>query len=777
LLEAMGAVEGAAELDRSTADGVAAAAASFSTALHAFIEAETDVALRDRYAAIEQPLRDAGLDDLGEYLSWPGKKVSKQLRPLKRELKAMDRGSSKKTWYATWENAGQARMSRELAMLHQKVPVPLSPEDLALREPDREKAHALFSTLGFGSLTREFESAGDEAGRDEEGPAERASDRYETVLTSAHLKRVVAACREAGELAVDTETDSTDPLRARLVGISLSWAEGCAAYVPLGHDYLGAPKQLKLAAVQKTLGPLLADAGIPKAAQNLMYDAHVLRRHGLPVEGWGLDTMVAAFLLNSSRATFKMDSLAEEFLGHTTIKYEEVAGRGAEQKTLNQVDVERVTDYAAEDADVTLRLARVLGPRLDDAGLRELYDTVDGPLLPLLVRMEANGILVDVPALEVMSREMEQAAEAARLEIHRLAGTEFNVDSPKQLREILFERMGLKPGRKTAKSKVASTDAQTLEDLAGEHAIARKILEYRELAKLKSTYVDALPRLVHPETGRVHTSYHPTGAATGRLSSSNPNLQNIPVRREAGRRIRSAFVPQEGHVFLASDYSQVELRVLAHLCGDEELVAAFRAGEDIHRHTAARVFGVAPDLVSDGMRRRAKAVNFGILYGMSEMRLAREQGISRGEARRFIRTYFERFSRVKQYIEEVREQALRDAAVRTLFGRVRYFPQLHGKLNRAVQEQALRAAVNTTIQGTAADLMKLAMLRVDESLVRAGSAARMLLQVHDELLLEVPEPELEQVSSLVREAMEGVHPLAVPLAVDQKTGGNWLEAT
>jgi DNA polymerase-1 len=395
----------------------------------------------------------------------------------------------------------------------------------------------------------------------------------------------------------------------------------------------------------------------------------------------------------------------------------------------------------------------------------------------VLVEMEANGIRVDTGLLQEMSAEMEGALETARGEIHSLAGVEFNVDSPKQLREVLFDGLGLKPGRRTAKSGVASTDAQTLEELAGEHAIAGRILEYRELAKLKGTYVDALPKLVHPETGRVHTSYHPTGAATGRLSSSDPNLQNIPARTEAGRRIRSSFVPEEGYRFLASDYSQVELRVLAHMAEDEELTEAFRAGEDIHRFTASRVFGVSDEEVTATMRRRAKAVNFGILYGMSETRLAREQGIPRGEARGFIRAYFERFSSVRAYIDRVREQALQEAAVRTLFGRVRFFPQLHQRVNRAVQEQALRAAVNTTIQGTAADLMKLAMLRVDRELKRQGLSARVLLQVHDELLLEVPINLVSRVRTLVREAMEGVHRLAVPLVVDQKDGESWLEVT
>jgi DNA polymerase-1 len=776
LLEAIVSLERSGTLDGPIAAGVGDAGARFAGALSTFLQAEPEGELGDRYSSLESALQEAALDGLGEQLGTAGKQAAKPLKPLKKELKAMDRGSAKKSWYAIHEHADQARMSKELATLHEEVPVPIGLEQLELRDPDREKAHALFSSMSFGGLTAEFESAREEAG-DRQPASDEGEGRYETVLEAAHLQRIVQSCRNAVEFAVDTETDSTDPLRATLVGISLAWDEGSAAYIPLGHDYVGAPSQLAPEDVRKLLGPLLADAARPKVAQNLMYDAHVLRRHGLEVEGWGLDTMVAAFLLNSSRGTYSMDSLAEEFLGLTTIKYDEVAGTGSDQKTLNRVEVERVTDYAAEDADVTLRLARQLRPRLESAGLRDLYDRIDGPLLPVLVRMEAHGIRVDVKALEAMSQEMEQGLVQAREEIHRLAGTEFNVDSPKQLREILFEKMGLKPKRKTVKSKVASTDAQTLEELAAEHPIAERILEYRELAKLKGTYVDALPRLVHPETGRVHTSYHPTGAATGRLSSSNPNLQNIPVRTEAGRQIRSAFVPQDGHLFLASDYSQVELRVLAHLCGDAELIKAFRAGEDIHRHTAAKVFGVVPDLVSSQMRRRAKAVNFGILYGMSQTRLAREQGISRTEARQFIDTYFERFASVQAYIEEVRDQALRDGAVRTLFGRVRYFPALHGKVNRAVQEQALRAAVNTTIQGTAADLMKLAMLRVDEALEAAGSKARMLLQVHDELLLELPEAEIETVSELVRRSMEEVYPLEVPLSVDQKVGRSWLEAT
>ena len=758
------------------------AEAAFGRALDQLRSIESDPDFAERLDLVKTELEELGRGDQPTEGAPDAKQVKQRLRGLKKLLKAMDRGSSRRIWYAIHEYADQARLSKKLATLHEDVPVEIELESLRYSGPDRGRAHSLFKSLDFGRLTKEFEQGDEPDAADgtreaaETTPA-AAKPRYETVLTGERLDQVVEAARGAGRFAVDTETDNVDPLRARLVGISLAWEEGSAVYIPVGHDYLGAPEQLSIDVVRKRLGPLLSDSTVGKIGQNLIYDSHIFRRHGMPVEGWRLDTMVAAFLLNSGRASYSMDSLAEEYLGYETIKYSDVAGSGAKQVTLNQVEVERVTPYAAEDAEVTLRLAAQFDPGLDAAGLRELYETIDGPLLPVLVTMEANGIRIDTARLGRMSEEMEKALDSARSEIHRLAGAEFNVDSPKQLREVLFDQMGLKPGRKTAKSKVASTDAQTLEELAGDNPIAGKILEYRELAKLKGTYVDALPRMVNPETGRVHTTYHPTGAATGRLSSSDPNLQNIPARTEAGRQIRSAFVPDDGRRFLASDYSQVELRVLAHLSEDPELIAAFRAGEDIHRYTASRVFGVASDLVTDPMRRRAKAVNFGILYGMSETRLAREQGMSRPQARKFIQAYFERFSGVSAYIERVREQALRDASVRTLFGRVRYFPQLHQRINRAVQEQALRAAVNTTIQGTAADLMKLAMLRVDEELASRGGGVRMLLQVHDELLLEVPDGRVDEVREIVRCAMEGVFELAVPLVVDQKVGRNWLEVT
>lgn len=704
--------------------------------------------------------------------------TAKERKWLSKLLKELDKGAARRTWQAIADNAEQARLSRELATVDAHVPVTFDPDALRLDAPDRERLAALFKSLGFRSLTAEYAdqapavSAG-EVAAPETGPV---AD-YTTILTSAALRDAVAACRVAGRIAVDTETNSTDPMRAKLVGISLSWAPHQGVYIPIAHAYLGVPDQLSIEVIREVLAPLLADSSVLKVGQNLKYDSHMLRRYGLPVAGWELDTMVAAFLLEPDRQTFNMDSLAAFYLGHDTIKYTALVGTGAKQITLDQVGVEHVTQYAAEDADVTRRLADVLAPKLSTAGVKEVWKTIDGPILPILIKMEATGIRIDVPALRALSREMDTALDQERRGIHALAGRPFNVDSPKQLREVLFGSLGLAPGKKTAKSGEFSTDASTLEELAEEHEIARRLLAYRELSKLKGTYVDTLPALVNPETGRVHTSYHPTGAATGRLSSSDPNLQNIPARSAVGLRIRSAFVPEEGWTFLASDYSQVELRVLAHLCGDEGLTAAFQAGEDIHRVTAAKVFGVEAAAVSDEMRRRAKAVNFGILYGMSEARLARDQGMTRLEARAFIAAYFERFSSIKAYIESVRTEAMKEGQVRTLFGRLRTFPALRNRSHRGEVEQALRGAVNTTIQGTAADLMKLAMQRVDHALSSSGFRARMLLQVHDELLLEVPLDEIEAIKRVVREAMEGVHPLRVPLAVDQKVGADWREVT
>ena len=746
----------------------------FGAALDVVTEVEQDPSWRERFGALRESLAEAGLDALSAAIGQPGRKALKPLMALKRDLKAMDRGSSRKIWYSIRDHAEEARMSRRLATLHFEVPLPFDTEQLALAETDRGAARALFAAMGFRRWTREFEDA---PLVEETRPEVGGSQEDQLVCTTEGLHALADACREAGRFAVTALASDGDPLRATLVGIALAPAGDPARYVPLHHEYLGVPRLLSLDRIHQYLAPLLSDPGLTKVGHDVKRQLHLLRGFDLDAENWEQDTRLAAFLLNPGRANYELSRITGEILGQEAPDPKDLLGSGAKRRAVQEVEVGPAARFAAGRAEATLSLAVELAGRMEEAGLAELYRSIDGPLIPVLARMERWGIRIDVPLLDEMSKEMETDLERTTAEIHELAGCEFNLGSPKQMREVLFDKLGLKPGRKTAKSKAASTDAQTLEELASEHAIAGKILEHRALAKLKSTYVDSLPRLVNPATGRVHTNYDPTGAATGRISSSDPNLQNIPVRTEAGRRIRKAFVPQQGFVFLASDYSQIELRVLAHITGDSGLISAFRAGEDIHRHTASQIFGVLPDLVTDEMRRRAKAINFGLLYGMSENRLAREQGIKRAEARKFVQAYFERFGSVRAYIDGVREQAQRDAAVRTLFERVRYFPVLHERTNRGVQEQALRGAVNTTVQGTAADLMKLAMLRVEEALAGSEDDARMLLQVHDELLLEVREGSEERIREIVREAMEGVFPLDVPLIVDQKVGPNWMEVT
>ena len=743
------------EAIETASDTLVEALRTGAEALDRLVEVEADPELRPRETALVQAIRDA----LAEVGTTGREAATRRLKALRQELKALDRASGKRAWLAIHEHAATARLSRDLATLREDVPFEGALEGLAYRGTERDAALEMFRTLGFRSLLAELVS---ESGAGAPAPAEpdELLD-YTAVEDEDGLRALAARLAAAERYAIVVDTTEPDAQRARLLGLGLAWEPGGAAHVPLRQDERGAG--VPLHAVRELLGPLFAEARARKVGHDLIRASHVLRRHGMPLEGFALDTRVAAFLLDAGRSTYPLDALAHEILGR----------RMPGELELGGVPGLRV----AGESDTVLRLAAELDRRLGARGLRELYECIDGPLLPVLARMEAHGILVDTAVLERMGGEIEAAAADSRAAIWRLAGGEFNVDSPKQLREVLFERLGLAPGRKTAKSKVASTDAQTLEDLAQSHPIARAILDYRELTKLKSTYVDALPRLVHPETGRVHTSFNPAGAATGRLSSADPNLQNIPARSALGRRIRAAFVPAPGHRFLASDYSQVELRILAHLAADEELIGAFRAGEDIHRYTAGRIFGVASDLVTDTMRQRAKAVNFGIVYGMSETRLAREQGIPRAEARRFIEAYFSRFSRVRAYIEAVREQVQQDGFVLTLFGRVRSFPQLRQRIDRAAREQALRAAVNTTIQGTAADLMKLAMLRVDEVLRDALPRARLLLQVHDELLLEAPAADMPRLRELVREAMERGPRLAVPLVVDLKDGESWMDVT
>jgi DNA polymerase-1 len=660
------------------------------------------------------------------------------------------------------EHAEDARLSYRLATINTDAPVEFDPDSCRVGEPDRERLRELFTRLEFQSLLAELRPDAGSSGAD-----------YQVVTTATELKKIISQAEKAGRVSVDLETTSVDAMTCEILGIALAVEEGQAFYVPVRHKE-GVKKQLTPEKALSLLKPLLEGEKVAKIAQNAKYEYLVFRQAGIRLGNVAFDTMLAAYLLNPSRS-HKLDDLAGEYLDYRMIPYSDLAGKGAKQVTLDQVDLARVVEYAAEDADITLRLANLFAPRLKEAALDDLFTTLEMPLLPVLAEMEYAGVRVDVDHLKGIGVQLEIDLARIQTEIHAAAGREFNINSPKQLGEVLFQHLGIKPRRKTAKTKAFSTSQLVLEELAVRHPICGQVLEWRSLAKLKGTYVDALPEMVHPETGRVHTSFNQAVAATGRLSSSDPNLQNIPVRSAIGREIRRAFIPDPGCVLLTADYSQVELRILAHLTGDPVLSKAFADGEDIHARTAAAIFGVHADLVSDEMRRRAKAINFGILYGMGPMRLAREQGISMGEAQAFIASYFERFALVKQYIDDTTASAEEHGYVKTLLERVRYFPELQSG-NRVARQQALRAAVNTTIQGTAADLIKKAMLAIDERLAAEKLKARMILQVHDELVLEVPDGEIDAVALLVREEMEGVHPLDVPLTVDLGWGPNWVDA-
>ncbi|GAB4270668.1 MAG: DNA polymerase I [Deferrisomatales bacterium] len=656
----------------------------------------------------------------------------------------------------------QALLSRDLVRLVRDVPVRLSLEEAALKEPDRQALTALFKELEFGRLLQEFSSE-----------TRATGEGYRAVLDEQALDRLGEELGGAPRVSFDTETTGLDPLRAELVGLSFAVRPHEAWYVPVGHRYPGAPPQLDRERVLERLRPVLEDPGRPKVGQNLKYDALVLRRAGVAVEGVAFDTMVASYLARPAAKSHSLDALAAELLSHKTISYAEVTGTGRGRKGFAEVEVERATVYAAEDADVALRLAEKLEPMLAETGQAELFEQVEMPLVPVLVEMEWRGIRVDPERLRALSAEMAGKLEALEREILEMAGVEFNVGSPKQLGEVLFERLGLPRGRRTKTGW--STDSEVLTRLAAEHPIAAKVLEFRGLAKLKSTYTDALPGLIHPDTGRIHTSFNQTVTATGRLSSSDPNLQNIPVRTEEGRRIRQAFLPAEGNRLVSADYSQVELRILAHVADEPALKASFARGEDIHRRTASEIFGVCPEQVSDEQRRRAKTINFGILYGMSAYGLAKALGIGRTEAQAYIDSYFARYPGVKRYMEERVAEAREKRFVTTLLGRRCAVPDIHSK-NPAVRAYAERNAINYPIQGSAADLIKVAMVRVHRRLRREGLRASLVLQVHDELVLDVPEEEVDAVTGLLRSEMEAAAELDVPLEVDVGVGANWSEA-
>ena len=673
----------------------------------------------------------------------------------------------------------KAYLSRELATIRTDVPLDPAEHTLLPAEPDRATLLTLYRELEFNSWREELERQGG-PGEAAHTPAEPAPEQavagdYELVLDSAALARWVEAANQAALLSVDTETTSLDYMQARLVGVSLAVEPGQAAYIPIAHDYLGAPEQLSEAEVLGALRPLLESPALPKVGQNLKYDRSVLLNHGIELQGIVFDTMLESYVLDSVGSRHDMDSLAQKHLGYRTIPYEEVAGKGAKQIGFSQVKLEDAARYAAEDADITLRLHRTLWPQLEaQPALERVFREIEMPLVPVLSRLERQGALVDAQLLAKQSKELGERLLEVEASAHLLAGGPFNLGSPKQLQEILFERLGLPQIGKTPTGQ-PSTAEPVLAELAEQYELPRVILEYRSLSKLKSTYTDRLPEQINPSTGRVHTSYQQAVTATGRLSSTDPNLQNIPVRTPEGRRIRQAFVAPAGWRIVAADYSQIELRIMAHLSSDAGLIDAFAKGHDVHRATAAEVFGVGLAEVSDLQRRSAKAINFGLIYGMSAFGLAKQLSVGRGEAQAYIDRYFARYPGVQAYMERVRAEAGTRGYVETIFGRRLYLPDIRSR-NPSVRQAAERTAINAPMQGSAADIIKRAMIRLDAWLQESDAPARMVMQVHDELVLEVREDALEEVGAKVRALMSGAARLQTELVVDVGTGMNWDEA-
>ena len=667
-----------------------------------------------------------------------------------------------------------ARLSQELVSLKSDVPMAFEVDKLVYGGFDRASVRALFEDLEFtrlvAALDAEDVKAAQTGAAAAAGPA--AAAVYEPVLTPEALDAAIAQCRAQGWFAVDTETTSLDTTTAVLVGISLAWRPGLGVYIPIGHRVLGDPPQLDRKLVIERLRPLFADASVKKIGQNIKYDDIVLRRAGLPVSGYEFDTMLASYLVDPEANTHKLDEISKSELSYEMVSYDSVTRVGKKQITFDEVDIARATRYAAEDAEVVARLQERLRPKLESAGLTGLLRDVELPLALLLGRIEEHGVLVDAAHLKAMSKVAGAEVLKLEAEAHALVGHPFNVNSPKQLEAILFDELKLPVVKKTKTGR--STDAEVLEELASQHALPNKILEVRSLTKLIGTYLDALPLLIDA-TGRVHTSFNQAVAATGRLSSNNPNLQNIPIRTPLGREIRRAFVAPAGCLILSADYSQIELRVLAHLSDDPILVDAFRSGDDVHVRTAMEIFKVTRAEVSKEMRAKAKTTNFAVIYGQGESSLGKRLGITRDEAAEFIEKYFQTFATLRKYLDDVVLRARTGEGVRTLLGRRRFLPDLHSS-NRALRLTAERVAQNTPIQGTAADIIKLAMLRVDERLTAEKRATKMVSTVHDELVFEVPEDEKDAVGAMVKETMEAVLPLKVPLVVECGWGKNWGDA-
>lgn len=659
----------------------------------------------------------------------------------------------------------QALLSKRLATVDVNVPMNLDLKSCELRDFDQSKLMNLFRRLEFRQFIRELDLS----------QKKDVEVKYHTILTESDLDDLVGKLKQQTDFAVDTETSGLDPVTSDIVGISIAFQPHEAYYIPVSHRYIGVPEQLPLDLVVDKLKPLLSDSSIGKIGQNIKYDLQIFKRYGIELSNISFDTMLASYILNPSARGHNLSDLAMEYLGHKMIPIQDLIGKGKNQITMDEVDVERASEYACEDADITLQLKSDLEPELHKCELESVFREIELPLIPVLAEMEMAGIRVDTEYLKELSGKLSKQVDSLTEKIHELAGEEFNINSPKQLGEVLFEKLGLPPGKRT-KTGYSTNEAELERLSAAGYDLPSLILEFRTTAKLKSTYVDALPGQINPKTGRVHTFFNQAVTETGRLSSSNPNLQNIPIRTEEGREIRRAFVPgEECSLLLAADYSQIELRMLAHLSGDATLIEAFRNNEDIHSRTGSLIFGLPLDQITPNMRRQAKTINFGIIYGMGAFRLARELEISLGEAQRFIDSYFKTYSGVKSYFDGVINFARENGYVTTISGRRRRIQEINSR-NRNTREFAERTAINTPVQGSAADMIKLAMIKIAEFFRSENLKSKLLLQVHDELVFEVHEAELDKIQRNVCSLMEEALPLDVPVKVDVGVGKNWLEA-